>query len=179
MSLASNLAALGRLLTAAATGIVNGTTPALGDNSTALATTAWMKAEQAAETVQGTAKVATQAIANAGTDDTTIVTPKKLRAGFSISLGQAGYIAFPTWMGGLIIQWGVSPASSATATVVATYPVAFPNGCFAMVMSDSGVAGYSYGPTAWVGAKTAFQVVVKQGATQVGSGTGIFVAFGY
>ncbi|KFX61006.1 hypothetical protein KBK24_0134495 [Burkholderia sp. K24] len=106
MSLASNLAALGRLLTAAANGIVNGPTPAAGDNSTALATTAWFKAEQAAEAVQGTAKVATQAITNAGTDDTTMVTPKKMRAGFAFAAGTIGYVAFPTWLGGLIIQWG-------------------------------------------------------------------------
>jgi hypothetical protein len=39
---------------------------------------------QATETVQGTAKVATQALTNAGSDDATIVTPKKLLFGITI-----------------------------------------------------------------------------------------------
>ncbi|WP_296652894.1 hypothetical protein [Paraburkholderia sp.] len=150
MSLASNLAALARLLTAAANGIINGTTPASGDNSTALATTAWMKAEQAQETVQGTSKVATQAITNAGTDDTTIVTPKKLRAGFSISLGANGYIAFPTWLGGLIIQWMTLGSIGAQGSVSVTLPIAFPTmGFVAFANSVDGgfTATYRVNPT--------------------------------
>ncbi|WP_042266775.1 hypothetical protein [Paraburkholderia heleia] len=61
MSLASNLAALGRLLSAAASGIVTGKAPPAGDSSSSLITSAWFKGEQAGEATQGTAKVATQA----------------------------------------------------------------------------------------------------------------------
>ncbi|QEU31445.1 phage tail protein (plasmid) [Pseudomonas luteola] len=73
------------------------------------ATTRWMsplrvfqaiakKIVQATEALAGIARVATQAQTNAGTDDATIVTPKKLRAGFSISLkDSASYIVFPSW----------------------------------------------------------------------------------
>jgi hypothetical protein len=126
MSLAANLAKLGKLLLAQASGVINGPTPNAGDNSQAVINSAWFKAEQATETAQGTAKVATQATTNAGTDDTTIVTPKKLRAGFAISLGTNGYITFPTWLGGLIIQWGTISASTGWAW---TYPIAFPTQC--------------------------------------------------
>lgn len=56
------------------------TTPPANDNSTKIATTEWFKAEQATETVQGTAKVATQALVDAGVDDKTVITPKKLYA---------------------------------------------------------------------------------------------------
>lgn len=96
-------------------------------------------ASQATETVAGVAEVATQAEANAGASDTTMVTPAKLRAGFAISTGNNGYIAFPTWMGGLIIQWVWSAPSQSVAAnsfVVGTavsLPITFPNACRAAV----------------------------------------------
>lgn len=70
--------------------------------------------------------VASQAQMEAGADDKVIVTPKKLRFGFAIQLDLNGYIAFPSWMGGLVIQWGngVIPPSSQSVTM--TYPIPFP-----------------------------------------------------
>ncbi|WP_223453213.1 MULTISPECIES: phage tail protein [unclassified Pseudomonas] len=87
---------------------------------------------QATEVNQGTAKVATQVQVNAGADDETIVTPKKLRFGFSISLALNGYIMFPTWLGGLVFQWGrVTQALGTISTV--PFPVAFPNACMFLI----------------------------------------------
>ncbi|WP_448723142.1 phage tail-collar fiber domain-containing protein [Pseudomonas farris] len=91
-------------------------------------------AAYATETNQGTAKVATQAQTNAGTDDATIVTPKKLRAGFAVSLGAGGYIAFPTWLGGLIFQWSKTAAGNVPAnsgqSFTASWPITFPNAVY-------------------------------------------------
>lgn len=87
--------------------------------------------KQATETVFGWAKIATQTQANAGTDDTTIITPKKLRMGFSVSLTANGYIALPSWMGGLIIQWvGYGGSLAAGSSTVINFPIAFPNSVF-------------------------------------------------
>lgn len=86
----------------------------------------WLKA--ATETVAGVLRVATQAETDAGTADDLAVTPKKLRWGFAASLGPNGYVVFPTWLGGLVLQWCYvsAGAGSADATASGTFPIAFP-----------------------------------------------------
>jgi len=88
-------------------------------------------ATQATEIKLGTAKIATQAQFDAGTDDTTIVTPKKLRQGFMANLSPNGYQKYPS---GLIEQWGaVSVTDNAEVNVV--LPTAFPNAIFGATVS--------------------------------------------
>lgn len=82
--------------------------------------TSWVK--QATETVAGMLKVATQTQVDAGTNDAAAVTPKKLTWGFDYSFGTNGYIAFPSWLMGLVVQWGQVGSSNTTVT----YPFAFP-----------------------------------------------------
>lgn len=95
-------------------------------------------AAQATEINQGTAKVATQAQVNAGSDDATIVTPKKLRLGFSVSMGVTGSIVFPTWLGGIVIQWittgTTGQISQGYSEVISSpWPMAFPNACWFVI----------------------------------------------
>ncbi|WP_456255144.1 phage tail-collar fiber domain-containing protein [Pseudomonas iridis] len=90
-------------------------------------------AQQASESNQGTAKVATQTQMVEGTDDATIVTPKKLRWGVQIQKATNGYIVFPSWLGGVIIQWGT--VNGTIGDQSAPYPIAFPNGVFQAVVS--------------------------------------------
>lgn len=93
--------------------------------------TLWGWVKQAGENVLGMMKVATQAQTTAGTADDVAITPKKLRAGFSVLLAATGYIAFPAWMGGFIIQWGIVSGIAAGATATFTYPLAFPTASLA------------------------------------------------
>ncbi|WLH08807.1 phage tail-collar fiber domain-containing protein [Pseudomonas lurida] len=96
-------------------------------------------AAQATEINQGTAKVATQAQVDQGIDDATIVTPKKLRAGFRVSLGVNGYIYFPSWMGGLVWQWGNRNFTSGTSV---PFAIPFPVECLiAWAVPNSIVGG--------------------------------------
>lgn len=102
---------------------------------------AWVK--QATETVLGMLKVATQAQTDAGTADDVVVTPKKNKAGFSVRLSASGYIVLPSWLSGLIIQWGNAITTPISGTTTRSFPIAFPHSCLCGVASyDSpGVAG--------------------------------------
>ncbi|MDD1136042.1 phage tail protein [Pseudomonas sp. TNT2022 ID233] len=86
-------------------------------------------ATQATEVKLGTAKIATQTLTDAGVDDATIVTPKKLRWGFQILKAANGYIVFPSWLGGLVIQWGIFTGNG-TNDLAVPYPIQFPNAAF-------------------------------------------------
>lgn len=65
------------------------------------------------------------------------VTLETMTGGFSISIGAAGYITLPTWMGGLIIQWATSVVTtdpSGNASII--FPIAFPNTIRNVVVSN-------------------------------------------
>ncbi len=87
------------------------------------------KVIQATETVFGWARVATQAQVNAAADDTSIVTPKKLGLGLSYSFGENGYIVFPNWLGGFMIQWVLITIATDKTYVSKPWPIAFRNQC--------------------------------------------------
>lgn len=86
-------------------------------------------AAPATETNQGTAKVATQSQADVGTDDTTFITPKKMRWGITANLNANGYIIFPTWMFSFIIQWTTVGNIPAGASGSVAWPIAFRAAC--------------------------------------------------
>lgn len=97
---------------------------------------------QATETVLGGAEIATQPETNAGTDDATIVTPKKLRFGFTFSFGTNGYFFLPSWLMGFGLQWGEVPNVTADATQAVSFPVSFPTEVFGMLANlKTGTAG--------------------------------------
>ncbi|MFM4919450.1 phage tail protein [Aeromonas dhakensis] len=128
--------------------------------------TLWGWVKQASETVLGMMKVASQSQTDAGTADDLAITPKKLRFGFSVNLSANGYIAFPSWMGGLILQWFEFNVNNgwaqATATGTSTpvwqtqattsLPMAFPNNSFAALpMPVFSAQSLTWGPaTAFV-----------------------------
>lgn len=95
---------------------------------------AWTK--QATEAVLGMAKVATQAETNAGTDDTKFITAKKLRFGVLYSFGATGFIVFPSWLGSLVIQWGLWNGINNGNTINVTFPIAYPNAAYVVVATQ-------------------------------------------
>ena len=81
---------------------INAITQAVSDNSTKIATTAWV--------VTAMATIATA-------------------AGFAISTGANGYIKLPSWLGGLIMQWGTSSSIPSGGTLAITFPISFVSAC--------------------------------------------------
>ncbi len=92
----------------------------------------------ASESTSGAAKVGTQAEVDAGSADNVIVSPKKLRWGFSALFNTQGYIAFPSWLGGFIVQWG----SQVIAETAGDYalPIPFPNAFLQILINDGATA---------------------------------------
>ncbi|WP_460152758.1 phage tail protein [Pseudomonas sp. S2_B07] len=130
---------------------------------------------QASENIAGIARVATQAQTDAGTDDTCVITPKKLRWGFHILKAQQGYVVFPSWLGGFVIQWGYAWIPNA-ATVV-PFSLSHPNACFAVVpmVVNSSVAADVVELTGAPTKDSFMPVIVSSGAS--GSPTQVAGAF--
>ena len=60
---------------------------------------------QSTELTPGLSAVATMGQVMDGADDTAHITPKKIKWGFRASLTTNGFIQFPSWLGGFMIQW--------------------------------------------------------------------------
>lgn len=122
---------------------------------------------KATESVFGLVKLASQAQTNAGVDDTTAVTPKKLRWGISMSLGMNGHLAFPSWLGGVIFQWGgasiilsTSSGDYYTGGANVNFSIEFPNAAWRIfpaihntpnAMDSISVSGLSVSGASFVG----------------------------
>ena len=90
-------------------------------------------------------------------------------AGFSYSFTTNGYFMFPSWLGGFIIQWARGSGGSGTPLY---FPIAFPNNCFNVTVSDSGASPTTWGSTSLT--KTSFTVWTGSGI----SGSFTYIATG-
>lgn len=105
-------------------------------------------AANATELLRGVLRIATQTEVNEGVLDDVALTPKKARNGFYLLNSGNGYIAFPTWLGGWIVQWGTTAASSAGSDLTQVLPTTFPNFfyrvlCTQNYKSGTGSIGYA------------------------------------
>ena len=87
----------------------------------------------ATESLIGASKIATTAIAQAGTNDTDIITALKLKQSFTSQHSNTGWEKLPD---GLIIQWGLAAVGATTP-----FPIAFPTACYQVAVSYSSSSG--------------------------------------
>lgn len=92
-------------------------------------------------------------------------------AGFAISLAANGYLKLPSWLGGLIIQWGILAHSSVdVSTATATFPLAFPNACFSVTANEE-VSNKAVMVTVFSIGTTQFSVLVANKTNGTANGT--------
>lgn len=138
----------------------------------------------ATETVAGVSEVATQAETDAGALDNVFVPPLKLRFGFAILLASNGYITFPSWMGGSIIQWG--KLNGSLTPTAESFPIAFPSACYSMATSPTSFAEdgrYAVSSVSSIGASSFIPRLHLNGdsnaAGQLNTGEMRWIAIGY
>lgn len=111
------------------------------------ATTLWVDIDtgaamvDATESVKGVMQIASNAEAQALSNNTKALTPAKLAAalqGANQSLASAGYQKLP---GGLIVQWGTTANISHNTSLAVTLPVTFPNACIDVQLTVAGDIG--------------------------------------
>ncbi len=139
-------------------------------------------AAAATELLRGVLRVGTQAEVNAGALDDVAVTPKKLRWGFAISMTPNGYVVFPTWMGGLCFQWGLSAQIPDDSEITVPFTLQFPNEAFAVIVGNQQPAVVNGGWIAYVDTISQSSFVVGADDVSTSSGTPIkafYIAIGH
>ena len=111
------------------------------------------KTDIATESIAGNIKISSTAQVSDGTDNTTAVSPAKLKEFFTLgsTKTQNGYQKLPS---GVILQWGMVPDSPAGVLITnATFPVAFPTSCASLpITRGGGTVGNSNGGSSGAGA---------------------------
>ncbi|OWY32208.1 gp53-like domain-containing protein [Herbaspirillum aquaticum] len=96
-------------------------------------------------------------------------------AGFAVNLGSNGYLKLPSWLGGVILQWGSTSSLAVNTNTTITLPLTFPNANLqTIVVGSSGAA-------AWVtvNGKTTSNFTVTNSNSSQNPSNAAFFAIGY
>ena len=106
--------------------------------ASALAARTAIGVNSASDTAEGIVERATDAEVITGTDDVRFITPKKLKLGFSVQLAPNGYFKFPTWLGGLVLNWKRAYVPNGGSYVEVNWETPFPNECWGAIVDYHG-----------------------------------------
>ena len=111
-------------------------------------------------------------------NSTKVATTAWAKLGFAASFSSNGYFKFPTWLGGLVIQWG-SVSSPANTVNTGSYNIAFPTAALGIVGSVAGSTGTGGGFSCWViGSTTQFNFYSSNNLTLPSDGAN-WIAIGH
>jgi hypothetical protein len=79
-------------------------------------------------------------------NSTAVATTAWSLLGFAISLGTNGYIKFPAWLSGFMLQWGTAGGLADNSPTTVAFNTNFPNAAFAVVANDNGPNATSGNP---------------------------------
>lgn len=116
----------------------------------------------ATTSIKGFIEHATQSEVDTGTDGTRAVTPDTLHGGFTISLAATGYIKFPSWLLGFIIQWGENTVSGDSDLVI-SWPLTYPNAPRQGIAGQGGAFNISQETGASIRTMTTTQATLRNG----------------
>ena len=145
-SIIADLSAYAKLASPAFTGTPTAPTPTSSDDSTKIATTAYVKANLssyapiASPAFSGTPTAPTPTSGDNSTNLATTAFVQDALSGaggiIAESLAQNGYVKFKD---GLIVQWGRSNATGSVGTVGVTFPISFPSACYSVTTSGNAI----------------------------------------
>lgn len=109
-------------------------------------------------------------------DAATALTTLGVVGGATYSMGASGNIKFPSWLGGLIIQWTKTAVIGANSSVTVSFPTTFPGSVFAVFCTPDSP---SAGEASAIGcvSSTTSSAVINNGNTENNEGAYI-LAFG-
>lgn len=128
---------------------------AAADNSASAASTSWIWTN-----IQALVASCISAVATA--------------AGFAYSAGANGYLLFPDWLGGLMIQWGQGNLSG-NGNYTENFTTGFPNGAFLVLANNTILNGTNSTMAAYAVSKTQFNLSY---ATTGGAASYGYIAIG-
>ncbi|MBU2706482.1 phage tail protein [Zooshikella marina] len=74
---------------------------------------------------------------DSGVNNEKYITPSILKFGVKTQLDVNGYVKFPLWLGGLLIQWGEGTSES-NGNLKVVFPMPYPNKCFQIIGMHKG-----------------------------------------
>lgn len=95
---------------------------------------------------------------------------RRLRLGFQVSLTPNGYIIFPSWLGGLILQWGLSASILDDSKITVPFNLEFPSEALMVQATNQQPAIVNGGWIAFIDTITRSSFIV--GADDVGTSSG-------
>lgn len=139
---------------------------------TAKKLTSWLASKAASYTAAGIAAFASATELAAGTSETKMLNPAVARYGFSILKAQNGYVVFPGWLGGFIIQWGTATIAGALTNI--PYPLSYPSTAIVTLGTAQNVSGGLDGVELSLNTNTYFSAVVVSANTSATQSPGTF-----